>query len=132
MIDFEVKIFNNAHEAVAPLCAKNRFVSTPIDSYAKLPAASLYEIGNRTITMRQSSTPVENYAWVTYQADVVASSKAKCREIFKTLDERMISMNFSRTGSPVYITYPENSGIVRYTARYEADLDTEGNIYRRP
>ena len=130
MIDYEVKIFNRAHSVVAPLGAKDRFVSTPILDYAKIPAASLYEMDSQTDRNRQSSTPVENFAIITYQADVVAATKAKCRSIFKALDDVMISMNFDRI-SGQYITYPDNTKIVRYVARYEAVVDTDGNLYRR-
>ena len=130
MIDFEVKIFNKVHEAVAPLCAKNRFVSTPIESYTKLPAAALWEMDSATVRRRQSSTPGENFARVTYQGEVVAATKEKCREIFKAMDEKMILMNFSRI-SGQYITYPDNMKIVRYVARWEAEVDPDGNMYTR-
>lgn len=129
MIDYEVKIFNNVYEVAAPLCAPKRFVSTPIDSYAKLPAASLYESNSRTVRNRQSSTPIENMARITYELNVVAATKAKCREIYKAIDDRMISMNFIRV-SGNYITYPDNLQVVRYVADYEAVVDRDGNLYR--
>lgn len=129
MIDYEVKVFNNVHAVVAPLCAKNRFLSTQILSYTNLPAASLYEMDNRTVQRLQSSTPTENYARITYQLDVVAKTKAKCREIFTAADDRMLSMNFTRV-SAQYITYPDNTEFVRYVARYEAVVDRDGNLYR--
>lgn len=131
MIDYEVKIFNSVHEVVAPLCAKKRFVSTPLDSYADLPAAMLLEMDNFTVRNRQSSTPTENFSRITYQGEVVAKTKSKCREIFSAMDTRMIQLNFTRI-SGQYITYDDNPEIVRYVARYEADIDPEGNIYRRP
>ena len=129
MIDYEVYVFDNVHAVVAPLCAKNRFVSTQILSYTNLPAASLYEMDNRTVQRLQSSTPTENYARITYQLDVVAKTKAKCRSIFKVADDRMLSMNFTRV-STNYITYPDNTEFVRYVARYEAVVDKDGNLYR--
>lgn len=129
MNDFETTIFNNVHSVASPLCAKNRFVSTPILSYTTLPAASLYELDNRTVLAQQSSTPTENFSRITYQLDVVAATKAECRKIFVAIDERMIQLNFSRV-SANYITYPDNTKVVRYVARYEAAIDSEGNIYR--
>lgn len=129
MIDYEVKIFNKVHAVAAPLCAKDRFVSTPIMDYAKVPAASLYEMDSRTFRYRQSSTPVENFSEITYQLDVVAATKSKCRTIFSAIDDAMISMNFSRL-SGQYITYQDNTNIVRYVARYEAVVDRDGNLYR--
>lgn len=129
MIDYEIQIFDSVHEVAAPKCAKNSFVSTPIVSYTNLPAASLYEMDNRTVRNLQSSTPVENYSRITYQMDVVAGSKKKCREIYMVMDERMIALNFTRV-SGQYITYPDNPKIVRYAARYEANVDQDGNLYR--
>ena len=131
MIDREIQIFNRAYPAVAPLCARNRFVSTAItEPLTAFPAASLIEIGNRTVSERQSSTPVENYALVTFQLDVFATSKSDCRKVYAAADTEMIAMNFTRT-SGQYIAVPGNTKVFRYTARYEAIIDTEGNIYRR-
>lgn len=131
MIDYEVKIFNSVHGAAASLCAKDRFVSTPILSYTNLPAASLYELDTRTVRDRQSSTPTENFALLTYQADIVAKTKNQCRKIFRAMDGAMIALNFSRMHGQ-YVTYPDNPEIVRYVARYEAIADSDGNLYRRP
>lgn len=129
MIDFEVDVFNRLYSTVSPLCAKNRFLSTPIENYAKLPAAALWEMDNTTDARKQSSTPVENFARITYQFEAVASGKSECRQIFSAADEKMTALNFTRI-SGQYVTYPDNTAIVRYVARYEALVDTEGNLYR--
>ena len=131
MIDAEVKIFNRVYDKAAPLCANKKFVSTMIvDPPSAFPAASLIEMSNTTIRSRQSSTPVENYARIMYQLDVYATSKSKCREVFAAVDEEMISMNFSRMSCD-FINLPDNPNLFRYVARYEAEIDQEGNIYRR-
>ena len=131
MIDREVQIFNKVYAKVAPLCANNRFVSTMItEPPTAFPAASLIEINNRTVQARQSSTPVENYASVMYQLDVYATSKSKCREVFAVADDAMIAMNFSRIAGQ-YMDNASNTKVFRYVARYEAEIDREGNIYRR-
>lgn len=130
MIDAEVKIFNRVYEVASSCVAAKRFVSSPITDYTKLPAASLYEMDSATYRYRQSSTPVENYAIVTYQLDVVAATKSECRRIFAAIDAQMIALNFSRM-SGQYVTYPDNPGVVRYVARYEAVVDADMNIYRR-
>ena len=131
MIDGEVKIFNKVHADVAPLCANKKFVSTVIvDPPTAFPAASLIEIDNRTYSPAQSSTPTENFALITYQLDVYATSKSECRRVYATADESMLSMNFTRIRGQ-YINMPENLKVFRYTARYEAIIDREGNIYRR-
>ena len=131
MIDYEVTIFNRIYEVAAPLCANKKFVSTVISERpTAFPAASLIEIDNRTVRNRQSSTPTENYALVTYQLDVFATSKAKCREVYAAIDSAMIGLNFSRM-SGMYIDNAQNTKVFRYTARYEAEIDPDGNIYRR-
>lgn len=131
MIDYEVKILNKVHAVVAPLCAKGKFVSTIItEEPTGFPAASLIEMDNATIRNRQSSTPVENYALITYQLEVYATSKSKCREVFAAADGEMIALNFNRM-SGQYINNIGNTKVFRYVARYEAEIDQEGNIYRR-
>lgn len=131
MIDYEVKIFNRVHAVVAPLCAKNMFVSTVItEKPTGFPAASLIEMDNTTVRSRQTSTPVENYSLVTYQLEVYARSKSKCREIYAAADEAMIAMNFARM-SGQYVNLLDNQDLFRYVARYEAEIDRDGNIYRR-
>jgi len=129
MIDYEVKIFNNVYEVASKHVAAKRFLSTQVLDYTKLPAASLYEIDNRTLREKQSSTPIENYAKITYQLDVVAGTKSECRKIYKAIDDRMVSLNFTRNFSQC-IVYPDNSKVVRYVARYEANVDADGNLYR--
>lgn len=130
MIDFEVKIFNKVHSAASPLCAKNGFVSKQIVKATAFPAASLIEMDNATVRKRQSSTPRENFALVTYQLDVYAMKKSDCKAVFAAADDMMLKLNFSRM-SGRYIDNPGNPDVFRYTARYEAEIDQYGNIYRR-
>lgn len=131
MIDYEVKIFNTVHGKVASLCANKKFVSTIIsEKPTAFPAASLIELDNTTVRKRQSSTPTENFALVTYQLEVYATTKTECRNVYSAADEAMIAMNFNRI-SGQYINMPENTKVFRYVARYEAEIDKNGNIYRR-
>lgn len=130
MIDYEVQIFNRVHAVVAPLCARNKFESKSVVSLTAFPAASLYEMDNFTIRDQQSSTPKENFARITYQFDCYAKSKKDCRKVFAAADEAMLAMNFSRM-SGKFIDDPANPDISRYSARYEADIDENGNVYRR-
>ena len=131
MIDAEVKIFNRVHAKAAPLCAKGKFVSTIITQEPTgFPAASLIEMDNSTVRSRQSSTPKENFAVITYVLEVYATTKSKCREVYATVDDEMIAMNFSRM-SGQYVNNAGNTKVFRYVARYEAEIDSEGNLYRR-
>jgi len=129
MIDKEVKIFNNVHPVVAPLCAKNAFLSTQVKDTTKLPTAGLWEMNNATVRAAQGSTPNEYRARITYQFEVYAATKAECRKVFSAGDTRMIRMNFDRI-SMQYVTYPDNVNVVRIVARYEAEIDADGNLYR--
>lgn len=130
MIDFEVQIFNQMHSVVAPLCAKNRFVSKQIVGPTAFPAASLIEMDNTTVRDRQSSTPGENFSRITYQLDVFAQTKSECRAVFAAADDMMLKLNFSRM-SGRYMDNPGNTDVFRYVARYEAEVDQDGNLYRR-
>ena len=130
MIDYEVKVFNRAYNSVAPKCAQNGFVSTMITQKpSSFPAASLIEMDNTTVRRLQSSTPTENFAMITYQFEVYALSKSKCREVFIAGDEAMIAMNFTRI-SGAFINNSDNPKVFRYVARYEAVIDSSGNLYR--
>lgn len=131
MIDHEVDIFNELYSVVAPLCANNKFVSAQIVSPVALPAASLIEIDNSTVRDRQSSTPGENYAVITYQLDVYASTKHQCKAIFSKADERMILLGFNRI-SMVYSENGDNPHVHRYIGRYRAEIDQNGTLYRHP
>ena len=131
MIDAEVKIFNRVYAKAAPKCAKGKFVSTIItEEPTGFPAASLIEMDNSTVRSRQSSTPKENFAVITYVLEVYATTKSKCREVYATVDDEMIAMNFSRM-SGQYVNNAGNTKVFRYVARYEAEIDSEGNLYRR-
>ena len=130
MIDYEVDIFNRVSQVVAPLCAENRFVSKPVDKATAFPTASLYEMDNATVRARQSSTPGENFAVITYQLDIYAMSKADCRRVFSAADDVMIMMGFNRF-SGIFIPSLDKTRIYRYTARYEAEIDQDGVIYQR-
>lgn len=129
MIDYEVKIFNAVYPVAAPLCANKKFISTQVKDTTALPAVGLWEMDNVTYRQRQSSTPIENYSLITYQLEVYAKTKSECRKIFKAIDNRMISMNFTRL-SGRYIVYPDNLKVARYVARYEVLVDQNGNLYR--
>lgn len=130
MIDAETKIFNRVHSVVAPLCAKNKFVSTAISKTpTAFPAASLMEKSNTTIRNRQSSRRGENYVRVMYQLEVYATTKAKCKSVYAAADEAMLNMNFVRL-SGTFMDNADNTKVFRFVARYEADIDRFGNMYR--
>ena len=129
MIDYELYVFDKAYTAAASLCAAGKFVGAQIVSPTAYPAASLVEISNTTVLSRQSSTPKENYSRIMYQLDCYALDKFACKAVYKAVDDAMIAMGFTRTVG----TFLDNAGnpdVFRYTARYEAEIDPDGNIYR--
>ena len=129
MIDYEVNVFDKVYRKVSPLCAKGKFVSVYVPSPTAYPAGSLIELTNRTVRKRQSSTPIENFARIMYQLDVYALSKAEARAVLAVADDEMIALGFTRVGGD-YADNSDNIDVFRYTARYEAEIDREGNIYR--
>ena len=129
MIDFEVNVFDKVYRKVSPLCAKGKFVSVYTPDPTAYPAGSLVELTNRTVLKRQSSTPIENYAMVMYQLDVYALSKKEARKLLSVADDEMIALGFDKVGGE-FIDNSDNTNVFRYTARYEAEIDRNGNIYR--
>ena len=130
MIDFETKIFNAVHPHVAPLCAKNKFVSQYVGDTTAFPAASLVEMSNTTVREKQSNALTEDYARIMYQLDCYALTKSACRAVFKAADDAMIGLGFVRIMGN-WIDNAGNTKVTRYTARYEAEIDPDGMIYRR-
>ena len=65
-----------------------------------------------------------------YQLDVFDTTKAGCRAAYSAVDDEMISMNFTRISGNFIVNF-DNTEVFRYVARYEAEIDPDGNIYRR-
>ena len=129
MIDFEVNVFDKVYRQVSSLYASGKFTSSYNPTPTAYPAGSLVELINNTVRKRQSSTPIENFALVMYQLDVYAMSKAEAKAVYAAADDEMIAMGFTRvTGD--FLDNASNVNVFRYTARYEAEIDRDGNIYR--
>ena len=129
MIDYEVNIFDKVYRKVASKFAKGKFVSMYVPDPTGFPAGALYELSNTTVRKRQSSTPVENFARIMYQLDVYALSKQEAKDLLNAVDEQMIALGFTRLGGD-FSDNVSNVNVFRYAARYEAEIDREGNIYR--
>lgn len=129
MIDYEVNIFDRVYRKVSPLCAKGKFVSVYVPNPTAFPAGSLIELRNNTVQSRQSSTPIENFVRVLYQLDVYAKTKAEAKKVLNAADDEMIALGFTRTGGD-FIDNISDINVFRYVARYEAEIDRDGNIYR--
>ena len=127
MIDGEKIIFNTFRPSVASLVADVR--STYPKSLSKLPISVFRETDNATIRKRQSSTPIENFARLTYEFTVYASTKTEARAIYDAGDDALIAMGFTRLSSP-FTDDANNTDVVRIVGRYECVIDREGVIYR--
>ena len=131
MIDIEVPVFDSVYQAVSPKVTAGKFVSQQVKNATEFPCGSLVEIVNRTVRDRQTSTPIENFARVIYQLDVYGKTKKQVKEVYGLADDAMIAMGFTRTSGD-YIDNAMNPDIHRRTARYEAEVDRQGTIYRIP
>lgn len=129
MIDYEVNIFDRVYRKVAPSCAAGKFVGVYVPNPTAYPAGSLVELTNRTVRSRQSSTPIENFARVMYQLDVYGRTKKEAREIYGIADDEMTAIGFTRISGD-FLDNADNIEVFRYTARYEAEIDRDGNVYR--
>lgn len=129
MIDYEVNVFDTVYRKVSHLFAKGKFVSMYVPSPTGFPAGSLVELTNDTVMKRQSSTPIENFARVMYQLDVYAMSKQEARSLLSAVDDVMIGLGFTRAGGE-FLDNSSNVNVFRYAARYEAEIDRDGTIYR--
>ena len=129
MIDVENYIFNAAYDDIAPLCAKNGYRSVQGQVPTVFPAVNLYEMDNRINTDLWSNSGSDDYAILTYEAHVFATTKAECRKVAKTLDDKLIRMNMTRL-SGAYSPNTANSKVFEFVARYRVGVDENGVLYR--
>ena len=129
MIDVELDVFNAVYDDVAPLCAKNGFRSVHTPNPTAFPTVTLFEMDNRTDRNRNSSSEFEDYAVLTYEAHVYATSKAKCRSVFTALDEALTRRNFNRF-SGAYTPNLNNAQVHEYVARYQVRVSYDGCLSR--
>lgn len=129
MIDVEQYIFNALYDTMAPLCAENAFKSVPTPNPTVFPTVTLFEMDNRTDTTRNSNSGHEDFAVLTYQAHVYATSKQKCREVYKALDEALTGMNMTRL-SGTFSPNLGNTKVYEYVARYRVRVADDGCLFR--
>ena len=129
MIDVENYIFNAAYDDIAPLCAKNGYRSVQGQVPTVFPAVNMYEMDNRINTDLWSNSGSDDYAILTYEAHVFATTKAECRKVAKTLDDKLIRMNMTRL-SGAYSPNTANSKVFEFVARYRVGVDENGVLYR--
>ena len=129
MIDVELDVFNAVYNDVAPLCARNGFRSVYTPNPTAFPTVTLYEMDNRTDRKLNSTSDFEDFAVLTYEAHVYATSKAECRTVFSALDEALTRRNFNRF-SGAYTPNLNNSQVHEYVARYQVRVSNDGCLSR--
>ena len=130
MIDIEADVFNRVYESVAPLVPQGCFKSVYVPNPPKFPFATLMEMDNFTDKANRSSALDEEYAVVTYEANVYATDKFECREVMNALDTEMLRLGFHRLSMQFIPNLADNT-IFRYTSRYQATTDRNKVIYRK-
>ena len=130
MIDIEADVFNRVYESVAPLVPQGCFKSVYVPNPPKFPFATLMEMDNFTDKANRSSALDEEYAVVTYEANVYATDKFECREVMNALDTEMLRLGFQRLSMQFIPNLADNT-IFRYTSRYQATTDRNKVIYRK-
>lgn len=130
MIDIEADVFNRVYESVAPLVPQGCFKSVYVPNPPKFPFATLMEMDNFTDKANRSSALDEEYAVVTYEANVYATDKIDCRNVMNALDTEMLRLGFHRL-SMQYVPNLADATIFRYTSRYQAVTNANKVIYRK-
>ena len=129
MIDVELDVFNAVYDDVAPLCATNGFKSVYTPNPTVFPTVALFELDNRTDRDRNSTSDFEDFADLTYEAHVYATTKAECRSVFVALDEALARHNFNRF-SGTYVPNLTNAKVHEYVARYQVKVSHDGCLSR--
>ena len=129
MIDVENRIFDAVYPSVAPLVPEGCFRSVYVPGPPKFPFATLMEIDNQTDTAMRGTAQDEEYAVITYEANVYALDKAGCRRVMDALDRAMVTIGFIRL-SLSFIPNLADSAVFRCTGRYRAAADAGNVIYR--
>lgn len=137
MIDIEYDVFNAVYSVLCeagtgqtPLVPVGNLSGVYVPAPESFPFVMLIEMDNSTDTTRRSTATTEDFANVTYSADIFAMDKDECKQIASALDDKMISLGFSRISAP-YLLNVEDPRIHRKTARYSAKVDQNKVIYRR-
>ena len=129
MIDVEAAVFDYVYPHISPLVPEGCFRSMYVPNPPKFPFATLMEIDN-TVDVRHRSTAVtEEYAVITYEANVYAMDKTECREVMDAMDTALTELGFTRL-SMSFIPNLADSTLYRMTARFRATADTRNVIYR--
>ena len=130
MIDVENYVFDRVYASVSEVVPLGNFKSEYTPEVSSFPFATLMEMDNATDTRHRTSSDEEEYAVVTYEANVYAMDKQECRSVADTLDRAMMGLNFTRLNMS-FTPNVQDRTIFRITARYQAVADKNNILYRR-
>ena len=128
MIDLECDVFNAVYSDVFSLVPTGCFKSMYVPNPTKFPFATLMEIDNYTDSRMRSSADIEDYAIITYEANVYAMDKPGCRKVMDALDKALTRLGFTRLSMG---TVPNlaDAQLFRMTGKYRAEVKGK-TIYR--
>ena len=130
MIDVEKDVFDHVYQSVVHLLPDGCFKSVYVPRPSKFPFATLIETGNETSVRNRTSADEEQFAILTYEANVYSMSKSECRAVMDAIDTSMTTLGFTRR-TLQFVPNLADSTLFRYVARYTAEADNNKTIYRR-
>lgn len=132
MIDCENEVFDKVYTALNAKFPKMKITSEPTLSPAQFPCASIYEADNSVYSKTQDSGSNENHVKVMYEVYVFSNKKTgrktECKNIFSVIDEKMLSLGFTRTTKQ---PLEPNNNIYQIIGRYEAVISKNKTVFRR-
>ena len=132
MIDIENEIYSK----IAPTLRKAHkgiFITgeTLIDKPATFPVVSMYEVDNYVLDNYRTNANIEELVRVVYEVRVFSNlskgKKQQAKLIASDIDTLLNRLNFTRTQKQPL----EFDDVYELVCRYEANVDTKGNIYWR-
>ena len=130
MIDIEADVFDAVRDAISQTLPNESFKSVYVPSPAKLPFATLMEVGNSTSARRNSTSDVEDFAIISFEAQVYAMDKYECKDVATAIDDAMMHLGFRRV-STTFVPNQVNPDVFRIVTRYNAEVSHNKMIHFR-
>ncbi len=133
MIDVQDEIFKELSTKLRDLYKGIYITPEYSDVMSTFPSVLIEEKDNRAFIQSQTSTNLENHAFLMYEITVYSNlSKGRvkqCREIASEIDDFMKSLGFTRIMMQG-ISNLDNTKIYRMVARYKAVISEDKTIFR--
>lgn len=130
MLDFSNEIFDTVAKDLRSAFKGIQVIGEYVDTPAKFPTVSIDEIGN--IPVHMDSAKYNKYARITIRTQTFCNGtgkRAKAREIFNSLDKKLMDMGFTLK---TYTTTPAiyNAEVYSITATHEGVISADGTVFR--